>query len=173
MTFQEEMKNAYILSHSADALEHREEPDGHNYSGAGAYLTHIKEAIRNQLRTAPEARAAGHVVLGTLPLEEGPCVPEDFVLVDRDHIEPGLLRQSIGAYLTRRGYILIRDLKELASREGIAVTFDLSYQGSHTPVDGEPLGCRYHLPHTNRLTETIPRIWAQYDYRVDPPAPAN
>ena len=172
MTFQEEMRKAFVLSHSADALERRAEPEGHDYGGAGAYLTQIKEAIRGQLRTATEARAAGHVVLGTLPLKEGPSTPEDFVLVDRE-TEQGLFRQFIGAYLTQRGYILLRDLKELAGREGIDVTFDLSYQGSHMPVDGEDLGRRYHLPHTNRLTETVPKIWARYDYRLEPPAPAR
>ena len=173
MSFKEEMKKAYDLSHSASALEHREEPEGHDYSGARAYLSHIKEAIRGQLRTAPEAHAAGHVVLGTLPLEDGPSAPEDFVLVDRDNVEPGLIHQHIGAYLTRRGYVLIRDLKEMAAEEGIGMTFELAYQGSNTPVDGENLGCRYHLPHTNRLTETLPRVWARYDYRVEAAAAVN
>ena len=103
MKFHEEMEKAFLLSHSADALEHREEPEGHDYSGAEVYLTHIKEAIRGQLRTAPEAHAEGHVILGSLPLEEGPGTPEDFVLVDRENPEPGLLHGAIGAYLTRRG----------------------------------------------------------------------
>lgn len=167
MEFREEMKNAYILSHSADALEHREAPDDHNYAGAEIYLSHIKEAIRSQLRTAPEARAAGHVVLGSLPLEEGPGTPEDFVLVDHENVESDLFRQHIGAYLTRRGYVLIRDLKELADRDGIELSFDLAYQGNHMPLDSEDLGMRYHLPHTSRLTETVPKVWARYDYRVE------
>ncbi len=167
MDFREEMKKAYELSHSADALEHRAEPEEHDYGGAGAYLSHIKEAIRGQLRTAPEARAEGHVVLGSLPLEEGPATPEDFVLVDRENPETGLLHSSIGAYLTRRGYVLIRDLKEMAEKDGIGLTFELAYQGSHTPLDGEGVGTRYHLPHTNRLTETQPKVWARYDYRVE------
>ena len=72
MKFHEEMEKAFLLSHSADALERREEPEGHDYSSAEVYLTHIKEAIRGQLRTAPEAHAEGHVILGSLPLEEGP-----------------------------------------------------------------------------------------------------
>ncbi len=167
MSFQEEMKNAFVLSHSPEALEHREEPDGHDYSGAGAYLSHIKESIRGQLRSAPDAHAEGHVILGTLPLEDGPSVPEDFVLVDHEHQEPGLFKQFIGAYLTRRGYVLIRDLKELAAQEGISLTFDLSYQGIHTPLDGNGVGARYQLPHTNRLTETVPKVWVRYDYRVE------
>ena len=170
MKFSEEMERAYLLSHSADALEHREEPEGHDYSGAEVYLSHIKEAIRGQLRTAPEAHAEGHVILGSLPLEEGPATPEDFVLVDRENPEPGLLHGSIGAYLTRRGYVLMRDLKEMAEQEGISLSYDLSYQGSHTPVDGESVSTRYHLPHTNRLTETQPKVWARYDYRLEPAA---
>ena len=75
---------------------------------------------------------------------------------------------AIGAYLTRRGYVLMRDLKELAEQEGISLTYDLSYQGIHTPVEGEGVGTRYHLPHTNRLTETLPKVWARYDYRLEP-----
>ena len=167
MEFRDEMKNAYVLSHSADALEHRQAPDDHNYAGAETYLSHIKEAIRSQLRTAPEAHAAGHVILGSLPLEEGPGTPEDFVLVDRDNVETNLFQQHIGAYLTRRGYVLIRDLKELADREDIKLNFDLAYQGNHTPLDSEDLGKRYHLPHTSRLTETLPKVWARYDFRVE------
>ena len=167
MDFREEMKTAYILSHSADALEHREAPDDHNYAGAEIYLSHIKEAIRSQLRTASEAHAEGHVILGALPLEEGPGTPEDFVLVDRDNVETKLFQQHVGAYITRRGYVLIRDLEELAAREGIELSFDLAYQGSHTPLDREDLGKRYHLPHTSRLTETLPKVWARYDYRVE------
>ncbi len=171
MSFQEEMEKAFVLSHSPDALERREEPDWHDYEAAGVYLAHIKEAIRGQLRNAEEARAAGHVILGTLPLEEGPSLPEDFVLVDRNDPEQGILSRHIGAYLTRRGYVLIRDLRELADREGIDLTFDLAYQGNHVPLDGGELGARYRLAHTNRLTETVPKVWARYDYRVEVPAP--
>ena len=57
---------------------------------------------------------------------------------------------------------------EIAEQEGISLSYDLSYQGSHTPVDGESVSTRYHLPHTNRLTETQPKVWARYDYRLEP-----
>lgn len=167
MSFQEEMRTAYTLSHDTDALAHRAEPEAHDYEGAEAYLAEIKESIRAGLRSAPEARAAGHVTLGTLPLGEGPSRPEDFVLVDRtEQPDGGLLHQTVGAYLTRRGYVLIRDLKELAAREGIDLTFALEYQGGRTPLDGDGVGTCYRLPHTNRLTESLPRVRAEFDYRV-------
>ena len=167
MSFQEEMKSAFVLSHSPEALEHRDEPDDHDYSGAKAYLSHIKEEIRGKLRSSTQAHAAGHVILGTLPLEDGPSAPEDFVLIDRNSPETGGFHPHIGAYLTRRGYVLMRDLQELAQTEGIDLSFDLTYQGNHTPISGKSLGTRYLLPHTNRLTETLPKIWARFEYQVE------
>lgn len=166
MSFQDEMRTAYQMSHSPAALEARETPGNHDYQAAGQYLDLLKRQIRNQLRGNPLNcfTATGSLLLaGPRGYEQS----SDFLLLDGiSSLSP--FRQTLTVYLTKKGYIFLRDLQELADREGIHLSYSLDYQGRQypLPVEESTLQKRHLLPHTNRLTEPRPKVRVSYAFRV-------
>lgn len=166
MSFQDEMRTAYHMSHSPAALEARQVPGDHDYQAAGQYLDLLKRQIRNQLRRNPPNcfTATGSVILAG---PKGYEQPSDFLLLDGiSSTSP--FRQSFTVYLTKKGYVFLQDLLELAHQEGISLSFSLDYQGRQypLPIEARSLQTRHQLPHTNRLTETRPKIRVSYAFRV-------
>lgn len=169
MSFQDEMRTTYHMSHSPAALEARQVPGGHDYQAAGQYLDVLKGQIRNQLRRNPPNcfTAAGTAILAGFQAPKGYEQTSDFLLLDGiSSTSP--FRQSLTVYLTKKGYVFLRDLLELADREGICLSYTLDYQGRQypLPVEDRSLQKRHLLPHTNRLTETRPKLRVHYTFRV-------
>ena len=169
MSFQDEMRTAYRMSHSPAALEARQMPVDHNYEAAGQYLDGLKRQIRRQLRNNPPNRftAQGSVLLAGEQAPRGYEHPSDFLLLDGIS-SPSLFRQNLSVYLAKKGYVFLRDLQELAGQEGISLSYALDYQGRQYPLslDAGSLQTRHVLYHTNRLTEVRPKIRLFYAFRV-------
>lgn len=169
MSFQDEMRTAYHMSHTPAALEARQVPGDHDYSAAGQSLDLLKGQIRNQLRRNPPNcfTARGSVLLGGPQAPKGYQQPSDFLLLDGiSSTSP--FRQSLTVYLTKRGYVFLQDLQALAEEAGISLSYCLEYQGRQfpLPVEARTLQTGHQLPHINRLTETRPKIRVFYTFQV-------
>jgi hypothetical protein len=162
MSFQDEMRTAYQVSHSSAALQGRITPGAHDYNTAQAYLDQLKGQIRRQLRGNPQGclTAAGRTILNG-------STGDHCLVVDGVQQETAF-RQTMGVYLTRQGYVFLRDLQELAAQDGIQLTYSLSHQGNRLSLDEAGLSVqqRYDLPHRSRLTETQPKVLIDYAFQV-------
>lgn len=161
MSFQDEMRTAYQVSHSVSKLEERAVPQTHDYETAQAYLDGLKSQIRCQLRGNPKGclTVAGRTILNGSAGDH--CLVVEGVRQDTP------FRQSMEVYLTRQGYVFLQDLQKLAQEDGIELTFSLDHQGCSLPM-GETLSLRqpYRLPHKARLTQTQPKVCIDYAFQV-------
>ena len=171
MIYQDKICTTYSC---AVPLDQRQVPSFHDYSSAESYLTFLKGEIQTQLDTSP---ADCQHVAGYTTLESGSAeaVKQDptscLLLIDGVYPEladPGFVRQYQGIFLTKKGYVFLHDLQELAAREDIDLSFSLDYQDQllSLPLDDEALHHRFLILYDPTSEESVPKVRISYDYKV-------
>ncbi|MCI5498865.1 MAG: hypothetical protein MR419_05000 [Clostridiales bacterium] len=171
MIFQDNICTTYSC---AVPLEQRQVPSFHDYSSAESYLTFLKGQIRAQLQANPAGchHATGHTTLEGGSEDEAKRDPSScLLLIDGVYPEladPGFVRQYLGILVTKKGYVFLHDLQELASKEGISLSFSLEYQNQllPLPLDPQTLQRRFLILHNPTPGELIPKVRISYDYQV-------
>lgn len=171
MIFQDKSCTTYFC---AVPLEQRQAPDSHDYSSAGSYLAELKGQIQTQLQAGPAGcqHATGYTTLVGGSAEAAKQDPSScLLLIDGIYPElaaPGFVRQYLGILLTKKGYVFLHDLQELAAQEGIVLSFSLDYQDQLLPLSLEehPLQHRFLILHNECPGEPVPKVRISYDYRA-------
>lgn len=171
MIFQDKICTTYSC---AVPLEQRQIPSFHDYSSAESYLAFLKGQIQAQLQASP---AGCHHAAGYTTLESGSAaaVKRDpsscLLLIDGIYPEladPGFVRQYLGILLTKKGYVFLHDLQELAAQEGIGLSFSLDYQDQllPLPLDAHALQHRFLILHNAYPGDPIPKVRISYDFKA-------
>lgn len=171
MIFQDNICTTYSC---AVPLEQRQVPSFHDYSSAESYLTFLKGQIQAQLQTSPLGchHATGYTTLeGGSPEHVKRDPSSCLLLIDGVYPEladPGFVRQYLGILLTKKGYVFLHDLQELAAQAGIGLSFSLEYQDQvlPLPLDPQALQHRFLILCSPTPDESIPKVRIAYDYQV-------
>ena len=143
MSFQDEMRTAYRMSHSPAALEARQAPGDHDYLSAGQYLDGLKRQIRRQLRNNPPNRftARGSVLLAGEQAPRGYEHPSDFLLLDGIS-SPSPFRQTLSVYLTKRATSSSGTFRNWPLRKASPFPAPWTTKAVSIPFPWTPVPCR-------------------------------